>query len=222
VTRFTYSIMTHPQRRTMAEALRVTLERQRCPDATYLGMSVDTERQGPWASARPAWAMCLPSQHYHMVLQDDIVVCADFLQTASHLLGLCPQRGPVTFWANRKQVPEAITAGCSWVRIGVWWGAQALAIPGDMVADMLDWVDGHEGQPFQDPWKTHDDVRISAFFQHNKIPVYATAPSLVEHCNAPSLMGHRDQSARVWVGEGPAMGLPWNNLAYRGSRKKKA
>jgi len=231
--KISYAIMTHPSRAEMAEELRARLERIRPRGVSYLGTAVDELGEGPWASCRKAWEL---GRHgfceYHLVLQDDVIPCRDFLQAAKYLLSATPtpmdaQPPAVTFFANRKLVPDAMAAGASWVRITDFLQGPAIALPKRCVGDMLRWVE--ENEPSH-KWGTVDDARIWDYLKAAKVPVLATVPSLVDHRKGPSLVGHSSHNtASVFIGaDEPAIGIPWNRTIYepppkpRQTRKKRS
>ncbi len=83
------------------------------------------------------------------------------------------------------------------------------------------WIDSSEGTPISKDWGRDDDVRLAAFYQTHKIPVFVAVPHPVEHIGDElgSTLGHNGPAAkrraRVWLGEqGLGAHLNWANLQH--------
>ena len=48
--------------------------------------SVDEHNEGPWNNAKKAWAMFDTEAKYHVVIQDDAIICNDFMKRAEDIL----------------------------------------------------------------------------------------------------------------------------------------
>lgn len=142
---------------------------------------------------------------HHLVIQDDVLPCTDFLRHARNALSAKPDRvtafyvGTNAFVTHRTMLVAA-AAGQSWVEgfFASWVPALALAIPSWMVPSLVEFEDGT--RPVAD-----DDV-YGRWCRTNGWPWWATIPSLVDHDdNAPSLMrsvhaGGR-RVAACWIGD---------------------
>lgn len=181
--------------RERAENVRRTLK--------SLGVAVpvlyDDDRIGCWNNAVRAWKAVKSGASHHLVLQDDIVLCRNFLSTVERLCELRPSH-PLTLFTMRKGTREAVEKDSHWVRVeyGVW--GQATLLPTFMIPQMLRWNDKHIRPDFGLP----DDARISLWMEHHRIPAFAPAPNIVEHLDDSSTLGHRTplpRKSRLFIGE---------------------
>lgn len=153
-----------------------------------LGMTIikDTQRKGVWPIARQAWhdSLRYDSTH-HLVLQDDIVVCRDFLAAVVAAIEARPD-APVAFFDMSRTIPDAMDKGVSWAVRRSLSSACALAMPTPMVLPAIRWCDYNT-----DPKVKSYDARLSAYFLSVDQLIWYTVPSLVDHNdNGHSLIGH--------------------------------
>jgi hypothetical protein len=143
---------------------------------------------GLWENHKRSWIVGLryPAATHHVVMEDDIELCPNFLDIAEAALEASGDR-LVTFYSNRKVVEEAKALGTtSWVpfRDGAW--GPALVLPSPKVKHFLDW----DADNFKADWWTYD-ARLSLWAISNDPDLgtgvpnewwwWATQPSLVEH-----------------------------------------
>jgi hypothetical protein len=218
--RLSVIIMAHPSRSTRAAALADELMGQwgRLPDAVAsevrLMATAFDAGGGCWQTARRAWQRW-DGARYHLVLQDDVIPCLDFLHTAWMLTDLV--REPITFYSGLKAQADALALGKRWISIRKWINAQALCLPGNMIEPMVQWIAEQESDPdIAKAWKTHDDTRIGTFLEVFGLRVLAPCPSLVEHGDCKSVQGHpssvggRPRKAKVFIGAtSQAMAIDW-------------
>jgi len=214
VTTLSVSIMGHPSRAERIEALQARLGKR-------VPVSMDTGGEGAWRVGRRAWSSAGEAD-YHVVLQDDVLVCEDFIASAEQALWsvrhalVADHRAstlPVCFYANRKVVTTAREGGSSWALIpdGLW--GQAICLPTHLVGGMLLWCDENTRDDFYSY-----DARITLWALSEGLPALVTVPSLVEHDEpSGSLMGHNNKKrvARWFIGE-DVSGLPvdWSAGVY--------
>lgn len=208
------SIMAHPDR---AEYVG-----QLITDLGPLGESVpvhwDSEGKASgnadrvWRQARSAWGMFSEQADWHVLLQDDAVVCPDFLEglalaldhvrepaIVSGYLGqgrLVPQR-----WAHLAD--RADQQGACWIRSNtLMWGVCIAMRTADIPA-MIDWCDRRAAIP--------DDMRVSGWAKRYGRSVWYPWPSLVDHRPIASLTKHRahDRTARRHLTDS-AMKIDWS------------
>ena len=153
----------------------------------------DTAKQGPWPTARRAWSAGLQPRGskvtHHLVLQDDVALCRNFVAQATTALAACSS-APVSFYANRKVVDEARESGVHWAVIsdGIW--GQAPCLPVGLIQPFLSWCDEFIAADFK-----HDDSRLTLFCLVHKLPVWCTVPSLVQHLEPKrSLLGNANSN----------------------------
>jgi hypothetical protein len=207
-----FSIMAHPDRLGWVHALTKHLA---IPDVP---VSWDTE--GPasgnadrvWRNARAAWEMREGDSDWHVLLQDDAVLCEDFAEGISEALRHVPGPAVVSpYLGNGRLVPERWTTlaastdevGASWIRTSkLMWGV-SIAIPTLLIPDMIKHADTRAGVP--------DDMRVAGWAERNGIDVWYTWPSLIDHRQVPSLTKHRahDRYA-IRHHAGSAMEIDWS------------
>lgn len=205
------SIMAHPDRTEFVEELADSLDRE---------VPVAWDNEGPpsgkgdrvWRTARSAWQMFDPAADFHVLIQDDALVCEDFLAGLEVALEHVPDHALVSMYLGQgRNVParwgvmanKARTTGASWVRsYTLMWGV-SLAVPTRFIPDMIKWCDRKAGMP--------DDMRVGRWFQRQKIDTWYTWPSLADHRRTESLTKHR-QVERVAVHhhKGSALELDWS------------
>jgi hypothetical protein len=219
VTALSATIMAVPQRLGLALGLQARLWQQ----ALALGgrvslrpLWIDQERRGCWWNAERAWRSGVAGRaRWHLVLQDDVLLCRDFLAGALAALDAVERRvgaRPVTFYLNRRVAELARQRGLSWASSRSFLNAQALALPRSWIQPWLRWCAAHVPAAWP-----HDDCRLSIWLQLQRIPVLATCPSLVDHAVwVRSALGHsaapggRPRVARWFLGQQrSALAIDW-------------
>jgi hypothetical protein len=182
------------------------------PDARKLGIQIrvvqDPKREGPWATAKRCWFQGLrEGATHHMVLQDDILPCVDFLPTILRILELLPD-APIAPFAMRKAITVARQADKSWatIRDGCW--GPCFILPVALITDCL-----RTAESFPALGQNSDDTRISKWMILRNRPAWATVPCLVEHLGASqSLIGFNNKKrvARWYIGQDKSgLGIDW-------------
>jgi hypothetical protein len=174
-----------------------------------LGFSVveDPDGAGPWPTGRRA--LLEAHRHgatHHLVLQDDIMVCRDFLPTMKALIGLKPD-APLSPFAPFSTVRVARRRGKAWARIpGGAWG-QAVCLPRELIDEFLAWTDRHVAtEGFFE--RCGYDARLGMFLVKTKHDAWCPAPSLVEHVGArSSTLGFNVDKQAAWYIGDDASGL---------------
>lgn len=174
------ALMHDPRR---ADRLLALLERL---DQSFpLAIVEDSRQEGLWPTAKRAWKAIAPEATHHLVLQDDILPCLDFLPAVAQAIITKPDE-PLSFYANRAVIDQARQQGSSWARISRPLFGQANCFPVAMVRDFLSWEEQHVK-----PSLKFDDSRIAMYLLAHHRPIWTTVPSLVEHVGAyESLLGH--------------------------------
>lgn len=167
-----------------------------------------------WAVGRRAWSAFDPDADWHMVVQDDAVVCEDFVAGVERALGqlgpnglVCPYTGRAksTQGSYRAECDRAQEAGESWVSVrSLLWGV-AIAAPVYTIPDMLEWCDKPMNR------KKNYDLRVGLYYRDVlKWRTWYFMPSLVEHRQTPSLVGHDyKREAHSFTGES-ALKVDWS------------
>lgn len=169
---------------------------------------VDAEREGPWPTSRSAWrwGMVAGATH-HLVVQDDVELCRDFIPTVLRMIAVHPE-AVLSLYCLRKVIGEAVEAGERWVRCrdGVW--GPALVMPRHLIGRFLAWERENVRPDFR-----HDDDRISMWTIVEDIPVWTPAPSIVAHGAFASLMGHGVGARRTpWFLRGSGLRVDWSQV----------
>jgi len=169
-----------------------------------LVQSIDTDvtvawdqRNNEWDTGRRALDAYDRTARWHVVLQDDAVVCRDLIAGLDRALDRVPPNAAVGLYVGESRRAggriERITAradaeGCSWIHLPqLHWGV-GLVVPTALIDEVV--------------WRgdrTHVleyDRRLSTVFRKLRMPVWYTWPSLVDHRDEPSLLRHDRQQHR--------------------------
>jgi hypothetical protein len=204
------SIMAHPDRSAEVDRLRAVLDRP---------VPVHWDDEGPpsgnadrvWRTARGGWSLADPDAHWHALIQDDAVPCADFLAGLERALVNVPGDCVVSpYLGTGRNVPirwEAMAraaehSGAPWVRSRkLMWGV-CIVLPVRRIPEMIEYADRRPGVP--------DDMRVAGWAENTGREVWYTWPSLVDHGPVPSITKHRahDRVARLHHG-GSALEINW-------------
>lgn len=209
------AIMAHPDRAPLVEELQARLN----PDGSApIPVAWDDEGKPSgkgdrvWRTARRAWLMRDPDADFHVLIQDDAIVCLDLLAGLGKAVDHVPGQSLVCAYLGKgRNVPirwtrmaeRADQAEASWVRSQkLMWGV-CLAVSTDLVDEMVAWCDRKAGMP--------DDMRVGRWFERRDAEVWYTWPSLVDHASVPSLTKHRAvDRAAVRHHQGSALQLDWS------------
>lgn len=165
---------------------------------------------GLWGTHWRSWAagMVAAGATHHMVMEDDLLLCADFLAGVKEVLRHAPH-GPVSLYANRAVIDVCRERDVHWARIedGMW--GQCLILPSEQVTEFIRWDREHLR-----PHVFAYDSRLTMWGLATKKPVWCTAPSLVEHAGASvSTIGYsnRNRVARWFIGSDvSALSVDWS------------
>ncbi|GAA0975011.1 hypothetical protein GCM10009555_032240 [Acrocarpospora macrocephala] len=181
------SVMFHPKRRPAAQALAAQLADFNC------ALAEDPSPGGPPTSRRSAlraWSQARADTTHHLVLQDDVILGADFVSAVSKAAGLHPDCALVLYtnwncW-NGAAVRLAAATGGTWARAvrGEWVPTLALLLPRADAAGVV-----AEGSPAECA-ELPDDVFVQRYLERVGRSTLISLPNLVEHASGPSVMGH--------------------------------
>jgi hypothetical protein len=166
----------------------------------------DTQHEGCWPTYRRALEATSGASH-HLVLQDDIGLCRDFLLSVEEVTRARPDN-LISLYTNAEAVFTARARGESWIeRSGV--SGPSVIWPTALIGEFLRWQDVHIDHNF--PW---DDVRVSMWIIKTSQRAFATVPSLAQHLGfESSSLGLNDLSkvAAWFLGEHQsALGIDWS------------
>jgi hypothetical protein len=205
------SVMAHPNRSAEVAELLTALDRD---------VPVHWDPEGPpagggdrvWRQARATWQLHDPAADWHVLIQDDAIVCPDLLAGLEQALEHVPADAVVSpYLGTGRNVPrrwqvmaeQADKRGAPWIVSGrVMWGV-CLALPVARILEMITWCDRKAGMP--------DDMRVGAWAVRNQLDVWYPWPSLVDHRTVPSLTKSRarDRVARRHH-DGSALDIDWS------------
>jgi hypothetical protein len=180
------AIMTHATRFWQAAGLR-----DRHPE---LNAIVVTDTAGsPLGCAQAAWRAMAPDATHHLVLQDDVELCEGFLDAVLEAIALRPGDALALFteWGSRTAQLSRIAAlrGAAWAEVvDEYVPSLALVLPAE-TARRFGRFAAREGV-------VADDVAMRAFLDELEMPAYARVPNLVEHQDAPSIVGNDEMGER--------------------------
>lgn len=159
------SVMAHPSRAAMVPTLLGML-----PGAQVYWDTNNTI----WDTCKGAWKLHDPSADYHVVIQDDAIICQNFEERARKLLesGFSAYSFYFSNSTSLKQMADEALARGGVVRDLLHWGV-AVCLKTSLINEMIKYCDKLPDDA--------DDVRIKKFLQHKGIPTFCPMPSLVDH-----------------------------------------
>ena len=130
----------------------------------------------PFYTARKTWGFPLPSGATHrLVLQDDAVLCKDFLQQVARAI----EHFPDAVWSlwMKELTPKHQKGSSPYVRIsgGTVYGV-GVVMPVHLIDEVFKWSTFVLGEDY-----THDDNAIGQYCKFHAIPIMTTIPGLIQH-----------------------------------------
>lgn len=204
------AVVTHPRRYDDALDLAEKLNATISMDDISMGAARNHERAWTWLKDSP--------EPWSLVLEDDAVVCSDFLEQVKLSLAHAPSpivsfylgRGRPPHWQDR--IARVIAREEHWIISTEMLHGVAVAIRTELIPDLLTWITDQEPV----------DEAMSDFAQQNHLEIAYSHPSLVDHRDHGTLMDvhptrhpdpdpvRRNEIRRAWVlGTRP----DWNNSA---------
>jgi hypothetical protein len=166
----------------------------------------DTHQEGCWPTYRRALAAACGTSH-HLVLQDDLGLCRDFIGSVREIIGARPA-SLITLYTNSRSVFTARRRSETWVENATVAG-QAVIWPNELIDEFIKWQSVHIASDF--PW---DDVRVSMWLIKTSKRAFATVPSLTQHlgCGLSTLgLNGRSKVAAWYIGDNKsALGIDWS------------
>lgn len=165
----------------------------------------------PWYNAKRCWLTDTDAD-YQMVIQDDAILCTDFLEYVYK----CIAFNPMAIWSFYcpYKVTKKITkidASTPYLQIvGNKLNGATILLPKKYARTIVEDTDYIFGEEYK-----HDDSRISWWSCYNKIPAFTTNPALVEQKTIKStLAGHRGKgNSRFWIGKDVSK-ADWESKKY--------
>jgi hypothetical protein len=169
---------------------------------------VDPEPDGirnSWRTYRYALETTPDGCTHRLVVQDDAQFCTGFREQAEAAIAAKPDALVVFFVSTAlrrtsRNMLQACARGEHWVQISpgggeLWVPVVATSWPAVIIPDFLAWCDrrGYTKQRFR-----ADDAIVGRYVNEQRIPCWATVPSLVEHPDdVVSIAGTRRASQRI-------------------------
>ena len=155
--------------------------------------AIDYESKGEWENCKAAWRLHDPTAEWHVVIQDDAIICNDFYKRAEEVIVKAKEILQADdyvcnfYYGKRmsalKEASDALKKGY-WINGYPKWGV-AICMQTKFIEEMIAMGDllGHLGLG------TKDDARIAKFIGSKKMMVYFPMPSIVNHRHGKSLVG---------------------------------
>lgn len=174
-------------------------------------ISDDTEKTGLWWNCKRAWSNIPDKSTHHLVLQDDMMPCRNFIPALYEIIRVKPEQ-IVHIFASSKRVIEALDAGKHWYTTpDASWGG-SIILPRKHFG-WCEWADRH----LQDFSPICDDTRLDHYAICNQEPIWSVAPSLIEHIGYDkSLIGNSPLTWRMsskYIGDDDPMSIDWHKGA---------
>ena len=197
-------------RRANVISIKRALNMRDHPEHSLIIESDPGRSRSAWAVAAQAWRKCLVSSSgasHHLVMQDDVELCNNFLNGVERVVQAMPQEA-ISLYGNRKDFDVAKLEVRHWIGYkDPCWGV-AVILPAEVTRDWLAW-----NNKYIKPEYPHDDVRLAAFLLFNDKRMWCPAPSLVEHLGAgKSLLSHKTpivNRARWYIGSADPTAIDW-------------
>ena len=176
--------MAHPSREENFDYLRSMLG-----DVPF---SIDFRSQGEWWNCRRAWFLYDKTADWHVVIQDDAVICENFVERAIETINksneLLNGDHICNFYYGKimsaiKEASDALKKGY-WVNSYPKWGV-AICMPTKYIEEMVEFCDKLDNKSHG----TRDDSRIAKFCGFKKLKVFFPMPSIIDHRHGKSLVG---------------------------------
>jgi hypothetical protein len=204
-------IMAHSKRRQWAESL-----------ASEIGCEVVWDKQNDrHETGLRAITSYDKTANYHAVIQDDAILCDNFVATLKSALSYAKKGLPVSLYhggflnsSRHSQVADrAFSSKIPWLqRMGPIWGP-AIVYPTESIPELADWFSLSNIQNY--------DKRVMGFYKSKGKECLYTIPSLVTHRteNNPSLSGHDNpnRAARHFAKPRSALEIDWSGPVLRSS-----
>lgn len=191
------SIMAHEARREFIPYIQDKLGYE-CPVAWERGL-------GRRDTGRRAWELHDPAASHHLVLQDDVILSRNLPATLEKLVAVIKDQ-PISLFTNNKKPYDDLVEQCrDWCFQVRWlllkrlnWGP-AVLLPTRHIANLLAWTERNVFMP-------NYDAAIGYYYMLRGLPVWYTAPSLVDHrTDGDSLVwsvkSQQGRSAKWFIGE---------------------
>lgn len=178
--RISVTVMAVPARKLQAEYLAAILRYYPFSDVsvTYDQVAAGTH-ESEWLNGANSLRAGLGKGDWHVVIQDDAILTPNFYENIEGAINTVPTKSLISLYTGKarpfpKRIQEAVNKAVdeTWLQyMLLLWGV-GIVLPTSHIEPMLDFV-ADRTEPY--------DTRIGIFYQRNRLPVYYTMPSLVDH-----------------------------------------
>lgn len=174
------TVMAVPARKLQAEYIASILRLYPFSDVSVTYDPVaDGTHESEWNNGANALRAGIGKGDWHVVIQDDALLTPNLFENIEGAIANVPTKALISLYTGKarpfpKRVAEAVNKAVdeTWLRyMLLMWGV-GIVIPTSHIEPMLDFV-ADRTEPY--------DTRIGIFYQRNRLPVYYTMPSLVDH-----------------------------------------
>lgn len=210
------AVMAHPSRGSMVDELLDQLDRE-IPVSWDVEGPPSPDKAKRWRVGTAAWRMNGDAD-WHMVIQDDVLVCSDLIAGLEKALDHVPDHvGIVQPYVGKNRplgqhfialATQAERAGASWIQHrSMCWGV-AIIVRTETIEPMIRWASERKTLTY--------DSRLGRYYRDVLgQPTWYTWPSLVDHRNGPSLVGHGPGRTAHKPHRGSALDLSWDGPVIR-------
>lgn len=215
-------VMAHDSRAAWFPYLRAKLG-----DNVEFSIDDSQKKLGTWGNRRQAMQMLDKKADYGLIIQDDAVICDNFIEKARQFIAEHPHNAYQFFYGNRPSAEyvasSSITKHKGFITADMTYGV-AIALPMRLIDEAISFCD-------QFPADMPDDSRIKRYCKHKNMQTVYPFPALVDHRVAPSLVPGNDKTMRralayidrpsiprtihqIWVGplQPPRYIKTWQNI----------
>lgn len=174
------TVMAVPARKLQAEYLAAILRYYPFSDVsiTYDQVAAGTH-ESEWLNGANALRAGIGKGEWHVIIQDDAILTPYLYENIEGAIKAAPSKSVISLYTGKaRPFPERVKNAVDkvvdehWLRyILLMWGV-GIVLPTSHIEPLLDFV-ADRTEPY--------DTRIGIFYQRNRLPVYYTMPSLVDH-----------------------------------------
>lgn len=173
--KITCSIMAHPSRHVAAQALYNQLH-----DMPFMKVAIVYDKiNDEWDTGERCLRDGMGWGDWHVIIQDDAILTPDFYQNLEGAIKAVPEKVLISLYTGTvKPMPDRVKQAvdkayfATWLRSNLLYWGVGVALPTEHIKPLLEAVEGREELY---------DVRIGMFYYQNRLPIYYTMPSLVDH-----------------------------------------
>lgn len=173
------------ERRDLANKLVVSLG-----NTPNIRILYDLRRKGVWWNTRRAWLAYAEDATHHIAMEEDVIPCKDFMQTAERIAELLPEH-IITFYSgasSKNHFARVERKSEHWfVRYNSSPPGPAVMMPVEMARKYVAWVDKNMVQARIN----NEDEALWAFIHWHNLDEWHCVPTLVQHVgNERSSIGY--------------------------------